>query len=68
MPEESQKYSVRKAFRSFDGEGSVLGGWEALLIYTSLGCGGVGQSVDRIAGAVCDRLMVMVCLRGYLPH
>ena len=36
-------------FRSFDGEGSVLGGWEALLIYTSSGHSGVGGSVDRIA-------------------
>ena len=49
MLEESHKYSDRKAFRSFDGEGSVLGGWEAILIYTSFGCSGVGGSVDRIA-------------------
>ena len=54
MPEESPKYSDRKAFRSFDGEGSVLGRWETLLIYTSFGCGGVGGSVDRIAGCVGD--------------
>ena len=49
MPEESHKYSDRKAFRSFDGEESVLGGWETLLIYTSFGCSGVDGSVDRIA-------------------
>ena len=50
MPEESHKYSVRKAFRSFDGEEKCLRGEEALLIYTSLSHSGVGGSVDRIAG------------------
>ena len=34
---------------------SILGGWEALFIYTSFGCSGVGGSVDRIA-----RLWVIV--------
>ena len=68
LPEKSHKCSDRKAFRSFDSERSVLGGREALLIYTSLGCGGVGGSVDRIAEHVGDRLMVMVCLRVCLPH
>ena len=47
--EESHKYSDRKAYRSFDGEGSVLDGWEALLIFTSSSYSGVGVSVDRIA-------------------
>ena len=49
MPEKSYKCLDRKAFRSFDGERSVLRGREALLIYASSGCGGVGGSVDRIA-------------------
>ena len=49
LPEESHKYSDKKAFRSFDGEESVLGEWGVLLIYTSSGHSGVGESVDRIA-------------------
>ena len=50
LPEQSDKYSDRQAFRSFNEEGSVLGGQKALLIYSSLRCCGVGGSVDRIAG------------------
>ena len=47
LPEESHKRIVRKAFKSFDGEGSVLRGGEALLISTFLG---IVVWVDRSIG------------------
>ena len=58
----------QESVQIFRWRGKCLRGREAFLIYTSLGCGGVFGSVDRIAEHLGDRSMVKVCLRVCLPH
>ena len=50
LPEESHKSTVRKAFRSFDGEKSLREGGRASLYSTLSGVSSVGELVDWVAG------------------